>query len=148
MVSCGGGPPRRRCPVAVVPRQRGSGGRQSRATIPFSSMLRFMYFRESKPKFLSPNSFPNSRTVIQITKKCTTFALQCVYSHTHAHTRTWRLHGRSSLADQILWGCKAEKGEVTWPLVTTYGAKFEIGASELSSFKGGAGYLVLVLHLT
>ena len=30
----------------------------------------------------------------------------------------------------------------------TYGAIFEIGASELSFFKGGAGYLVLVLHLT
>ena len=118
--------------------RQGSGGRQSRATIPFSS--RFMYFRESKPKFLSPISFStmaeitpttslvverrqrtrhvrchniNSRKVIQITKKkIQTLALQCVYSHTHT-------------------------GEVIWPLMTTYGAKFKIGASELSLFKGG-----------
>ncbi|CAL8250955.1 unnamed protein product [Boreogadus saida] len=70
---------------SVVPRQRCPGirGRQS----PFSSMSRFnLDFRESKPKFLSPNSFStmaeitpstslvvehntNSRTVIQIIKK-------------------------------------------------------------------------------
>ena len=49
-----------------------------------------------------------------------------------------------SLAGQILWAGKAEKGEATWPLMTTYGAKFEIRASELTFFKGGAGYLVLV----
>ena len=49
---------------------------------------------------------------------------------------------------KILWAGKAEKGEVIWPLMTTYGAKFEIGLSELSFFKGRAGYLVLVLHLT
>ena len=38
------------CFVAVVPRggQQGSGGRQLRATIPFSSMSQFIYFRESK----------------------------------------------------------------------------------------------------
>ena len=51
---------RRWCLAAVVPSgcgQRGSGGRQSRASIPFSSMSRFMYFKESKQKFLSPNSF-------------------------------------------------------------------------------------------
>ena len=111
-----------------LPRQRGSSGRQSRATIPFSSM--FMYFRESKPKFHSPNSFSamaeitlttvlwwkyqrlhktNSRKVIQITQKCTAPALQCVYSHTHM----WRSHGRS-------WLGKAEKGEVTFPLMTIF----------------------------
>ena len=54
-----------------------------------------------------------SRTVIQITKKYTTLALQCVYIHKHT--------------------CGAE-GEVTWPLMTTYGAKFQIGVSELSFF--------------
>ena len=43
---------------------------------------------------------------------------------------------------------QSRDGEVTWPLMTTYGAKFESGPSELSFFKGGAGYLVLVLHLT
>ena len=46
------------------------------------------------------------------------------------------------MAGQILWAGKAEKGEVTWPLMTTNGAKFEIGASELSFFKGIAGYLL------
>ena len=39
---------------------------------------------------------------------------------------------------------KAEKGELTWPLMMTYGAKFQSGGSELSFYKGGAGYLVLV----
>ena len=88
---------------AVVP-QRGSNGRHSPPAIPFSSMSWFMFLRESKPKFLPPNSFStlaeitpntslvveipetrvrrvmrhhtNSRTVIQITRKCTTLALQ------------------------------------------------------------------------
>ena len=131
-------------------RQRGSGGRQSRSTIPFSSTSRFMSFRESKPEFLSPSSFStmaeltpttsvvvelpetsenptpsglftkrklhaslpccvacctchntNSRTVIQITKKCPTLALQCVYSHARTNTRTVVAHcligGPSSL---------------------------------------------------
>ncbi|CAL8285213.1 unnamed protein product [Boreogadus saida] len=48
-------------------------GQQSRATIPFSSMSRFMYFRESKPKFLSPNSIstmaeitPTTSLVVEI----------------------------------------------------------------------------------
>ncbi|CAL8373760.1 unnamed protein product [Boreogadus saida] len=40
----------------------GSGApapRQSLATIPFSSMSQFMYFRESKPKYLSPQFLLN-----------------------------------------------------------------------------------------
>ena len=45
-------PPEPRCPL---PRDHRGG--QSRATIPFSSMSRFMFFRESKPKLISPNSF-------------------------------------------------------------------------------------------
>ena len=50
-------PPPCRGLTAVVPRQR-AAGRQSRATIPFSSMSWFsLDFRESKPKFLSTNSF-------------------------------------------------------------------------------------------
>ena len=76
------------------------------------------------PKFLSPNSFStmaeitpttslvveipetrvrlvmrqntNIRTVIQITKKCTTLVVQCVYTHTHAHML--RTRGHSSLS--------------------------------------------------
>ena len=92
--------------------------------------------RESKPKFLTPNSVSimaeitptslvmeipetsenptyyantNSRTVIQITKKCKTLTLQRVYSLTHTHTNThWRSHSCGSLG-------KAEKGEVTCP---------------------------------
>ena len=32
--------------------------------------------------------------------------------------------------------------------MTTYGAKFQISPSELCFFKGKAGYLVLILHLT
>ena len=72
----------------------------------------------------------NSRTVVQITKKYTTFVAHCL------------ICGPNSLGGQ------SREGEVTWPLMTTNGAKFEIGASELSFFKGGAGYLVLVLHLT
>ena len=73
------GPPPRRCPLqeAVVPKRyplqkrwslgsgkRGSRGRHSRSTIPFTSISWFMYFRESKPKFLSPNSFS---TIAEIT---------------------------------------------------------------------------------
>ena len=46
--------PRRWSSAAATLRQRGSSGRRSRATIPFSSMSQFMYFRESKPKFLFP----------------------------------------------------------------------------------------------
>ena len=46
---------------------RCSGRRQSWATIPFSSMSRFMYFRESKPKFLSPNSFSTMSEVTPTT---------------------------------------------------------------------------------
>ena len=55
MVACDCLPPEPRCPL----RGNTAAGRcqQSWATIPFSSMSRFMYFRESKPKFLSPNSF-------------------------------------------------------------------------------------------
>ncbi|CAL8235780.1 unnamed protein product [Boreogadus saida] len=104
-----GPPPRLQEAVISADRCRGGGkqgssGIHSRPTIPFSSMSWFMYFRESKPKFLSPNSFStmaeitptkslvveipemrvrrvmrhhtNSRTVIQITRKCTTLALQ------------------------------------------------------------------------
>ena len=53
--STGAPPPRES--TAAAP-QRGSGWRQSRAPIPFSSMSRLnLDFRESKPKFLSPNSF-------------------------------------------------------------------------------------------
>ena len=36
-------------------------------------------------------------------------------------------------------GGQSREGEVTWPLMTTYGAEFEIGASELLFIKGGAG---------
>ena len=59
----------------------------------------------------------------------------------------WRSHGRASLAGQILWAGKAEKGEVASPLMTTYG-EIQNGASELRFFKGGAECLVLVLHPT
>jgi hypothetical protein len=38
-----------------------------------------------------------------------------------------------------IMGGQSREGEVTWPLMTTYGAKFEM-TSELSFFKGGAGY--------
>ena len=51
-----------------------------------------------------------------------------------------------SFACQILWVGKAEKEDLTWPLMATYGTKFRV--SEHSFFKGGAGYLMLVLHLT
>ena len=91
---------------AVVPQQREAGlKREIFAVNNFSSMSWLMFLRESKPKFLSPNSFStmaeitpttslvveipetrvlrvmrhhtnNSRTVIQITRKCTTLALQ------------------------------------------------------------------------
>ena len=69
---------RRWCLTAVVPR---GGGQQaaglwretSRATIPFSSLSPFMYFRESKPKCLPPNSFstiaeisPTTSLVVEI----------------------------------------------------------------------------------
>ena len=47
--------------------QQGSGGRQSWATIPFSSMSRYMYFRQSKPKFLSPNSFSTMAVITPTT---------------------------------------------------------------------------------
>ena len=139
--------PRCRCPAAA--RQRGSGVRQSRATIPFSCMSRFnLDLRGSKPKYLSPRFLlnlgrdnphyesrcvetpknptqsslftkslrqpylmlrvmrhnTNSKTVTQITRKCTalccTRSVQqrsvqqrsvqrvtvCVFSHTHTHT--------------------------------------------------------------
>ncbi|CAL8350369.1 unnamed protein product [Boreogadus saida] len=57
-----GPPPRLQEAVISADRCRGGGkqgssGIHSRPTIPFSSMSLFMYFRESKPKFLSPNSF-------------------------------------------------------------------------------------------
>ena len=59
-----------------------------------------------------------SRTVIQLTKKCTTQLYSvCILTQTHM----WHSQGRSSLAGQILWADKAEKGEVTCPLMTTYG---------------------------
>ena len=83
----------------------------------------------------------NSRTVIQITKTCTTLtvhtALQCVYSHIHV-----------SLVGQILWAGKAEKGKVTLPLMTTYGANSKSALLSFNFYKGRAGYLVLVLHIT
>ena len=56
----GGGAPRPRGGGALAPghRQQGSGGRLSRATIPFTSMSLFnLNLSESKPKFLSSNSF-------------------------------------------------------------------------------------------
>ncbi|CAL8378636.1 unnamed protein product [Boreogadus saida] len=53
-----GAPPPRGSSAAA--RQQGSGGRQSRETIPFSSMLQFnLDFRDSKPKFLSPKFLLN-----------------------------------------------------------------------------------------
>ena len=48
----------------------------------------------------------------------------------------------------ILWAGKAEKREVTWPLMKTYGARFLIGASELSFYQRRAEYLVLFLQVT
>ena len=87
--------------------------------------------RESKPKFLTPNSVStmaeitptsllveipetsenptyyantNSRTVIQITKKCTTLTLQRVYSLTHTHKHTL------ALAQSWLIGQSRERG--------------------------------------
>ena len=87
-------------PAAHLP----GGGASRRWCLATGGMSQFMYFRESKPKFLSPNSFStmaeitpatcivveipetrvrrvmrhhtNSRTVIQITRKCTTLELQ------------------------------------------------------------------------
>ena len=56
----------------------------------------------------------NSRTVIQISKKCTTSELQCVYSHTHRHTHTHtqtrgarKVVGHCLIGGQILWASKA-----------------------------------------
>ncbi len=39
----------------------------------------------------APLMYTNIRTVIQITKKCTTLALQCVYSHTYLMLSTFTL---------------------------------------------------------
>ena len=64
--------------------------------------------------------YPNNKEVYN------TFVTVCVFTHTHM----WLSYCRSSLSGQILWAGKAEKG-VTWPLLTTYGAKFQICASDL-----------------
>ena len=55
------GEPRRSCRTAAEAsaaagrlRRRPGGFNGGRSTIPFSSMSRFMDFRESRPKFLSP----------------------------------------------------------------------------------------------
>ena len=179
-------PGHRRRSTTTTAWQRGSGRRQSGATIPFSSMSRFNLDRESKPKFLSPNYFStmaeitpttsvvvelpetsenptksfhqmgalrkpylmlrvtrhntNSRTVIQITKKCTTLALHCVYSHTHTcGARTVVAHcligGPNSLGGQ-----GRERGGA-YSLTTTYGTTFQISLPELSFFQRRAGYL-------
>ncbi len=46
----------------------------------------------------APLTYTNSRTVIQTTKKCTTLALQCVYSHTYLMLSTFTLNcGQASL---------------------------------------------------
>ena len=65
-----------------------------------------------------------------------------IFTHTFGVARSQLI---VSLVGQMFWAGKAEKWEVTWPLMTIY---LKIGASELSFFRGGAGYLVLVLHPT
>ena len=76
-------------------------------------MSQFMYFSESKPKFLSPNSFS---TMAQITptvslwkykRRQRTDKKHLRYS-VCIHTHMWLSHGRVSLAGQRLWAGQAE----------------------------------------
>ena len=68
-----------------------------------------------------------SRTVIQITKNT------CVYVFTHTHVALTR--SQLIVSSQILWAGQAEEGEVTWPLMTTYEARSQIAAFQLSFFQ-------------
>ena len=128
-------PPEPCCPLPRHRRlgsgQRGSGRGQSRATIPFPSMSRFMYFRDSKPKFLTPNSFSTMQQN-GYPKNSIQHLRYSVYSHTHTHSHV--VLARS----QLIGGPNYQRG----------GNMLQIGTSELCFVKGRAGYLVLVSHLT
>ena len=106
-------------------------------------MSHFMYFRESKPKFLSPNSFSPMAEITPTTVllwkykrhqrtnvlcPITPTAKTCVTVRVITHTHMWRSQGRVSLAGQILWAGKAEKGEELRSFMKTYGTTFQIGA--------------------
>ena len=80
----------------------------------------------------------NSRTLIQITKKCTTLALQCAY----IHTRMWQ-----SKIPPVELNLNNEQS-LTLPLMTIYGANSESARLSFHFFQRRAGYLVFVLHLT
>jgi hypothetical protein len=84
--------------------------RSIQQSIPFSSMSWFMYFRESKPKFLSPNSIstmaeitPNYSLVVGLlgTSKNQRFMRHNIKAErlSKLQSAVWRWHGRSSLAD-------------------------------------------------
>ena len=126
-------------------------------------MTQFMYFSQSKPKFLSPNTFSTmaeitpttvslwkykirqiTNVLCAITPTANTCVTVCVITHTHM----WRSLGHVSLAGQILWAGKAEKGEELRCYVTTFETTFQISALEPSFFQRRAEQLVLVLHQT
>ena len=60
----------------------------------------------------------------------------------------WRSLGHVSLAGQILWAGKAEKGEELRSFMTTYGTTFKISGFEPPFFHRRAEHLELVLHRT
>ena len=64
------------------------------------------------------------------------------HTHTHTHTHTWRSHGRVSLAGQILWAGKAEKGEGLRSFMTTCGTTFQISALQPPFIQRQAEHLV------
>ena len=88
------------------------------------------------PQHQQQNGYPNNKEVYNT----------CVSVRIHTHARTAVAHcligGPNSL------GVQSREGEVTWPLMTTYGAKFGKSARlSFHLFKGGARYLLLVFHV-
>ena len=84
---------------------------------------------------------PTAERLSKLQRSVHTLALVCViitHTNTHTHVALARSKLIVSLAVQILWAAKAEKGEVASPLMTTYGEKFQNCPSELHYFKGGA----------
>ena len=82
---------------------------------PTTSLVVELPSRQGTQRVMCHNT--NSRTVIQITKKCTTLTVR-VFTHTHTHTHT---HTRGARTVVAHWA--KQRGEVTCPCMTMNGEK-------------------------
>ena len=108
------------------------GGGASRQPVA-ASKSQFMYFMESKPKFLSPNSFSTMAISLWIyrnrqrTEEVYTSVTVCVITHSHKHAcgaRTFVAHCLIGRPNSL--GRQGKERGGACPLMMTYGATFQI----------------------